>query len=313
MVKDEKKTLFCYNYERYFYQYRIYSIQLKLRKIRVNALYKILKEQFGSMPLILRLAIYETKSKYQLNYLGVLWQLLNPLIQIMAYWFVFGLGLRGAGRTAEMADGSHVSIPFLIWMLAGLIPWFFISSTITEGANSVFKRINLVSKMNFPISALPSVVITSNLFSYFLMMAIYVIMLIANGIYPDIHWIQYIYYLICMIVFMFAFSLFNSTISVLVRDYQQLLQSLTRLLMFLLPILWDIGDKFTGKYEWIATILKLNPLYYIIDGFRKSFIKGDWFFQDVKYTLYFWLITLLLLIVGSLLHLKFRDKFVDFL
>lgn len=275
----------------------------------MNALVKILKEQVTSFPLILRLAAYETKSKYQMNYLGVLWQFLNPLIQMLAYWFVFGIGIR---KSSEMITGVG-EVPFIIWMLAGLIPWFFISPTILDGSNSVYKRINMVAKMNFPISSLPSVAIAANLFSYFVMMAIYVIVLLAFGIYPNLQWLEYIYYLFCMIVFMFAFSLFNSTISVLVRDYQFLLQSVTRLLFFLLPIFWDISTQLGDKHPALLNVIKLNPLFYIIDGFRNSFFDGSWFFEDITYTLYFWAFTLLLLTVGSVLHTKFRDRFVDFL
>ncbi|KJE33520.1 ABC-2 type transporter family protein [Bacillus licheniformis] len=275
----------------------------------MNALVKILKEQVTSFPLILRLAAYETKSKYQMNYLGVLWQFLNPLIQMLAYWFVFGIGIR---KSSEMITGVG-EVPFIIWMLAGLIPWFFISPTILDGSNSVYKRINMVAKMNFPISSLPSVAIAANLFSYFVMMAIYVIVLLAFGIYPNLQWLEYIYYLFCMIVFMFAFSLFNSTISVLVRDYQFLLQSVTRLLFFLLPIFWDISTQLGDKHPALLNVIKLNPLFYIIDGFRNSFLGGSWFFEDATYMLYFWAFTLLLLTVGSVLHMKFRDRFVDFL
>ncbi|MCB6218625.1 ABC transporter permease [Bacillus paralicheniformis] len=275
----------------------------------MKALIRVLKEQFLSLPLIIRLAAYETKSKYQMNYLGVLWQFLNPLIQMLAYWFVFGIGIR---KSSEMVTGVG-EVPFIIWMLAGLIPWFFISPTILDGSNSVYKRINMVAKMNFPISSLPSVAIAANLFSYFVMMAIYVMVLLGFGIYPNLQWLEYIYYLFCMIVFMFAFSLFNSTISVLVRDYQFLLQSVTRLLFFLLPIFWDISTQLGDKHPALLNVIKLNPLFYIIDGFRNSFFGGDWFFEDVTYTLYFWALTLLILTVGSILHMKFRDKFVDFL
>ncbi|NPC94353.1 teichoic acids export ABC transporter permease subunit TagG [Bacillus sp. WMMC1349] len=275
----------------------------------MNALVRIVKEQVTSFPLILRLAAYETKSKYQMNYLGVLWQFLNPLIQMLAYWFVFGMGIRKSGAVSTGIG----EVPFIIWMLAGLIPWFFISPTILDGSNSVFKRINMVAKMNFPISALPSVAIAANLFSYFVMMGIYVIALLAFGIYPSVHWIEYVYYLFCMIVFMFSFSLFNSTISVLVRDYQFLLQSVTRLLFFLLPVFWDISHQLGKNHPNMLAAIKLNPLFYIIDGFRHSFMGGTWFFEDMKYTLYFWIFTLLLLTAGSLLHMKFRDKFVDFL
>ncbi len=275
----------------------------------MKALIRVLKEQFLSLPLIIRLAAYETKSKYQMNYLGVLWQFLNPLIQMLAYWFVFGIGIR---KSSEMVTGVG-EVPFIIWMLAGLIPWFFISPTILDGSNSVYKRINMVAKMNFPVSSLPSVAIAANLFSYFVMMAIYVIALLAFGIYPNLHWLEYIYYLFCMIVFMFAFSLFNSTISVLVRDYQFLLQSVTRLLFFLLPIFWDISTQLGDKHPALLNVIKLNPLFYIIDGFRNSFLGGSWFFEDVTYMLYFWAFTLLLLTVGAVLHMKFRDRFVDFL
>lgn len=262
---------------------------------------KILNEQLRSLPLIIRIALYDTKSKYQSHYLGVLWQLLNPLIQIMAYWFVFGIGIK---RGAPV-DGY----PFIIWMLAGIIPWFFIGPTLTGGANSIYGRINLLSKMNFPVSVLPSITIISNLFSYFTMIFIFIIIMVFNGYYPTLHWLQYVYYLFCMIVFMFSISLFNSTISVIIRDYQQLLQSATRLLFFLTPIFWNMNH----LNHTLQTILKLNPFYYIIDGFRKTFLNGEWFFQDVKYALYFWIITSIFFILGSILHMKFRNRFVDFL
>ncbi|MBM6848667.1 ABC transporter permease, partial [Bacillus licheniformis] len=102
-------------------------------------------------------------------------------------------------------------------------------------------------------------------------------------------------------------------ISVLVRDYQFLLQSVTRLLFFLLPIFWDISTQLGDKHPALLNVIKLNPLFYIIDGFRNSFFDGSWFFEDITYTLYFWAFTLLLLTVGSVLHMKFRDRFVDFL
>ena len=262
---------------------------------------KILHEQWRSFPLIIRIALYDTKSKYQLHYLGVLWQLLSPLIQIMAYWFVFGIGIK---RGAPV-DGY----PFIIWMLAGIIPWFFISPTLTEGANSIYKRINLVSKMNFPVSVLPSIAIMSNLFSYFTMIIIFILVMVISGFYPTLYWLQYFYYLFCMIALMFSISLFNSTISVIIRDYQQLLQSVTRLLFFLTPIFWNMSH----LSPTLQTILKLNPFYYLIDGFRKTFLNGGWFFQDVKYGLYFWIIVIIFLILGSILHMKFRNRFVDFL
>ncbi|MEK5382459.1 ABC transporter permease [Niallia sp. FSL W8-0635] len=267
----------------------------------MNEIKILLKEQYRSIPLIIRLAIYETRSKYEQHYLGVLWQWLNPLIQVFAYWFVFGFGIRKGQPVGEY--------DFIVWMLGGMIAWFFISPTVVEASNSVFKRINMVAKMNFPISSLPSVVIASNLIVHFVMVAIYIIVLLFNGVYPSLHWLQFLYYLVCMVAFMFALTLLNSTISVLIRDYQQLIQAFTRLLFFVTPLFWDPSH----MSNTVQAILKLNPVYYIVSGYRNSFLNGTWFFEDLKYTIYFWLVTLVLLLAGSILHLKFRDKFVDFL
>lgn len=74
---------------------------------------------------------------------------------MLAYWFVFGTVIRNS-KTDITSIGE---VPFIVWMLDGLIPWFFISPTILDGSNSVFKGINMVAKMNFAISSLPSVAI----------------------------------------------------------------------------------------------------------------------------------------------------------
>lgn len=76
---------------------------------------------------------------------------------MLAYWFVFGMC-----NCKPVITGIE-EVPFIVWKLAGLIPWFFISRTILDASNNVFKGINMVAKMNFPISSLPSVVIASNL------------------------------------------------------------------------------------------------------------------------------------------------------
>src|SRR5690625_266776 len=99
----------------------------------------IIKEQIEYRDLILRMAQFETKGMYQTHYLGSLWQYLNPAIQVAIYYTVFGIGLRGGGAT----DGE---VPFLVWLLLGLIPWFFIAPTMIQGSNSVHQKVNLVSR-----------------------------------------------------------------------------------------------------------------------------------------------------------------------
>jgi teichoic acid transport system permease protein len=262
---------------------------------------QVLNEQFKNVHLIFRLAIYDIKGQYQLHYLGWLWQFLNPAFQIALYWFVFGFGIR---------KGSPVGdTPFLVWLLVGLIPWFFIGPSILQGSNSIYSRINLVSKMKFPVSILPTINLMTNSFNFFSMMLILFILLVVNKINAGLYLLQLPYYLLSLYIFLFAVALLFSTISIIIRDFQLVIQSGMRMVFFLLPIVWKIDNLPT----FYVNILKLNPIFYLIEGFRHTFLGGGWFFTELTYTAYFWSITLFILFLGSYMHVKFRNKFVDYI
>lgn len=269
-----------------------------------NSIRQVLKEQFEYRALIFRMAIFENKGMYQGHYLGSLWQFISPALQIAIYWIVFGIGLRSA-RTID-AD-----IPFILWLLIGLIPWFFIAPTVIQGSNSVHQKVTLVSKMNFPVSLLPTIKIVGNSIQFVILLSIMFALLLIYGADFTVYFIQFPYYLLCLYCFLFSFLILSSTISVLIRDYQQLLQSVMRMLLYLSPILWNPESE--NVPDFLSNILKLNPFYYIIEGFRTSIIGNEWFFEDVTYTLYFWVLTLTLLLFGTIIHMKFRKSFVDYL
>ena len=261
----------------------------------------ILREQIQYLKLIFKMAKYDNKSKYQMHYLGVLWQFIMPIIQVGIYWFIFGVGIRSREPVGD--------VPFLVWLIAGLIPWFFIGPTITQASNSVYAKINLVSKMKFPVSVLPTITIVSNAFNFFVMLVIAQIVMMINGIYPTVQTIQLIYYIFASFALVYALSLLFSTLSTIARDFQNMLQSTIRLLFFLTPILWD-PSRLSDLYH---NILKLNPIYYLIIGYRNSFLSEGWIFEDITYSIYFWSFVLLVLLLGSYMHMKFRNKFIDYI
>ena len=138
----------------------------------MNFVFQVLKEQILNFHLIVRLATYDIKGKYQMHYLGAFWQFLNPILRILTYWIVFGLGMRSGQPIGDT--------PYIIWMLVGLIPWFFISPSIMQGSNSIYQRVNLVSKMKFPVSILPTISIVGNAFSFIIMLIILILLLYTN-------------------------------------------------------------------------------------------------------------------------------------
>lgn len=163
--------------------------------------------------------------------------------------------------------------------------------------------------MKFPVSVLPTITIISNGLQFIVMLLVLGVIFLVYGINPGIYIVQLPYYIFSLLVFLFAFTLLFSTISTIIRDFQLVLQSVMRMMLYLLPVLWD-----TSKLPHLfQTILKLNPLYYILEGFRYTLLEHVWFYEDWIYTLYFWSITLLILLIGSFIHIKFRDKFIDYL
>ncbi|WP_277679780.1 ABC transporter permease [Gracilibacillus dipsosauri] len=264
---------------------------------------QVLAEQFQNKELMLRMAVFDIKGMYQIHYLGTLWQFLNPAIQVAIYWTVFGLGMRGGQPVGD--------VPFFLWLLMGLIPWFFISPSLTQSSNSIYQKVSLVSKMNFPVSLLPTVKLISNSFQFIILMVILQIILLLYGYKPSVYILQLPYFIVALYAFLFSFAILSSTIATLIRDYQMLLQSMIRMILYLSPVLWDPnGDRVP---EYLSNILKLNPFYYIIEGFRSSMLGTSWFFEEPIYMLYFWSLTFALLYLGTKVHVKLRNNFVDYL
>lgn len=267
----------------------------------MNLVWLIFKEQVDNFRLIISMAKYNKKSQFQMHYLGTFWQFLTPLLQIGVYWFVFGIGIRGGAPIGE--------IPYFLWLLSGLIPWMFIGPTISQASNSVYSRINLVSKMKFPVSILPTTTIVGNSITFLITLFILVVILILNGYHFTYYSWQIAYYLIATLVFLYSITLLFSTISTIIRDFQSGLQSMVRMLFFLTPILWA-PDRLP---EQLHNILKINPIYYLIDGYRKSLFSQGLFYEDLSYTFYFWALTIFILFIGATIHIKFRDKLIDYI
>lgn len=129
----------------------------------------VLKENFTNLYRIYCISKYELLSDMRDSRLGVFWNFANPAIQIMTYYFVFGL---------IMNRKSVGKIPFIQWMLCGMVVWFFISPCITNGANAIYAKRNVITKMKFPVSVLPATVVGKELFNHFCLMAILVVFLL---------------------------------------------------------------------------------------------------------------------------------------
>ena len=261
--------------------------------------YMVAKEIRDNLVMSFRIAQYDYQLENKGTYLGKIWSLLTPLIQIGIYWFVFGIGLR-RGRDVD-------GYPFIVWMLCGLIPWFCLNGGFLQGANSVVRKANNLSRMKYPLATVPVSAIFVVSFEHVMMLVVMIFMLFCKGVYPKLGWINTIYYIVYMFVFLVSLSLVTSVLTVITRDFYKLLQSLMRLLFYITPILWTMND----MPQLYQKVMEYNPVYYVVKGFRESILYNTPFWTHYDKLIVFWGINILLFLLGANLQMKFKHKFID--
>ncbi|MHA6250852.1 ABC transporter permease [Oceanobacillus sp. CAU 1775] len=273
----------------------------------MKSAFKVIQEQINHFYLIRRLSIYELKSKNKNNYLGVAWELINPAIQLLIYWFVFG-----TLRSRAPVEVAGVEVEFFSWLVAAFFLWIFFYQGTIQGSKSIYSRLRMLSKMNFPMSIIPSYVIFSHFYVHLLMVAISATILHISGYHLNAYTLQIFYYMFGAVALIFALSLITSTLSTIIRDIHMFLNSTLRMLLYLSGVLWPIT--ILADFPTIMNLMKLNPLYYLIEGYRAAFFSSELhFITNWEYTLYFWGVVIVLLIFGAFLHMKFRRHFIDYL
>ncbi len=253
-----------------------------------------------------RYAIWQlTKRDYKNRYVGsafgFVWTILQPLAMITVLWLVFAK----AFQRGDLADG----VPFIAWLTVGMIVWEFFSEVI-KSATKVFNSYSyLVKKINFRIAVLPIVKILSSLFVHIIFVFIAIAIILFAGVDFSLYWFQFLYYLVAMLLMILGISWITSSLQVFFQDTEQIVSIFLRFGFWLTPIFWQI-DFLPESYRfWF----KLNPMFYIVEGYRNSFIYEIPFWQDLNLTIYFWALTIFFLVVGGLLFRRLRPHFSDVL
>ncbi|CDH92152.1 ABC transporter permease [Clostridium botulinum] len=261
----------------------------------------LFQELKNNKTLIWNLSKNDFKTKYAGSYLGITWAFVQPIVTILVYWFVFEFGLK-AGSPME-------GVPFVVWLVSGIIPWFFFQEALLNATNCMLEYSYLVKKVVFKISILPIVKVISALFVHFVFIGFLFIVAGIYGFYPSKYSIQLIYYSFCTFFMVLAISYATSAIVIFFKDLGQIINIFLQVGMWMTPIMWSytIVPK---NFQWIV---KLNPMYYIVEGYRDTFINKAWFFQRYFQTVYFWVIILGLFILGTVIFKKLKPHFADVL
>lgn len=261
---------------------------------------EFIRLSFNNKNIIKSLSINDFKSKYASSYLGIIWGFIHPLITILVYWFVFQVGFR---------SGDVGDTPYILWFIAGIIPWFFFSEALPSATNSFIEYSYLVKKVVFKIELLPIVKIISSIFVHLFFILFLFVVMIAYGKFPGLCSLQFIYYSFAMMVLVYAVSILTSTIILFFRDLGQIVAIIVSVGFWATPIGWQLGMLPAN----VARLFKLNPMYYIVTGYRDSFVDNIFIWQRPYETIYFWLFCFVTFFVGVKMYNRLKPHFSDVL
>lgn len=262
-------------------------------------------ELYQNRHLIWKLAKNDFKKRYAGSYLGAVWALAQPVVTVAMYYIVFDKIFNNASPTMR----GGVEIPYVLFLTAGLVPWFFFSEALNNGTNALLEYNYLVKKVVFKISILPIIKVIAATFIHAFFVVVLLLVAAGYGYYPSVYSLQLVYYTFCLFVFVLAISYTTCAVVVFFKDLSQIINIVLQIGMWATPILWNI-EELKGSF---VVLLKLNPLVYIVNGYRSAIYEKIWFFNDFFSTMYFWIVTVVLFGIGALIFKKLKVHFADVL
>lgn len=275
---------------------------MKTDRPNKNERISVFKDLLQNRLLISDLVKNDFKTKYAGSYFGIIWAFIQPVVTVLVYWFVFQVAFH-----SQPVD----NYPFVLWLVAGLVPWFFFSDALNSGSLAFLDYSYLVKKVVFRISILPFVKVGSALIVHFVFLAFTLLLYLANGFVPDLYYLQILYYTFALFAFSVSVAYVMSSIVVFFKDLTQIINIILQVGVWVTPILWNLST--TPISEPLKLILMLNPMFYITQGYRDSLIYKTWFWESPNLTIYFWAVTIGLYVLGTWMFKRLKVHFADVL
>lgn len=268
----------------------------------MHSITEILKDHFQYRQQIFKLAKADLVKTYRGAALGWAWAIIKPAVTIFVYWFAFAIGLR-AGKDVN-------GFPFFLWLISGVVPWFYMSEMITGGTESIRRYSYLVTKMKFPVSTIPTFVSISKFMVNLILMIIVIAIFVGMGYFPDLYILQLPFYMILNFIFFTAFALFSSLLASMSKDFANLVKSLVTAVFWLSGIIFNVNSI---NIPWLKSLMMVNPVTFLVEGYRNCFVNQVWFWEQPKRLMYFAIILAVLIILGIWTYRRLRKEIPDVL
>ena len=209
--------------------------------------------------LLRELVVRDMKLRYKRSLLGLTWSLLNPLLQLLVFHFIFSLVL-------------PLNIPnFALFLFTGILVWSWFQSSLSAATGAIVDNRELVRRPGFPVAVLPIVTVTTNLIHFLFALPILLIFLVVTGIPLTGALLALPLVITLQFLLILGIAYFLATFHVTFRDTQYLVGISLLLGFYLTPIFYDVGT-LPARYQ---TIYNLNPLVHLLGAYRSILIGGE--------------------------------------
>ena len=269
----------------------------------LSTLATILKDNWEWRKQIGRLAIFELVKKSRGAVLGWAWFFIKPAMYIFCFWFALEIGLR-AGNSAEGAP------PYILWLCAGLVPWFFIQDMLGSGIDVLHRYPYLVNKIKFPLSGISTIFTGATMIVQLMLMVVLFAIYFACGMPVDVYLLQVPILLLLMFLFWDVVSILFSQLSAMSKDVKNLMGAMSTPFFWLSGVLFDVKGIHIG---WIQVLLNFNPITFFVTSFSGAFYDKTWLWNDTAGCIGFAVVFVVTLLAALFVYKKFNEEVCDVL
>lgn len=232
----------------------------------------------------------DIKILYAQTVLGFSWAILQPLMQIVIFTVIFG-------KIAKVATDG---LPYFLFSTVAIIPWTYMSQSMTQASQSLVTGQNMLGKIYFPRIFFPLAPILARLIDFAISMVIILFVSLYYRVYPTWNLALFPFFILLMACVSVGASFWLSTLAIRFRDVKHAMPFVIRMLMYTAPVVYtasSIPDMYRFGYS-------LNPLVAVIEGFRACLLGTAFPWQFI------WpgIITAIMLFISGIYYFKRMEK-----
>lgn len=249
--------------------------------------------------MVFDLAKNDFRREYAGSVLGFAWAFIQPLMFIAVLYVVFTVGLRTNPAGAEM--------PFVVYLTVGMICWMYFATNLASITGVFLSYSFLINKVNFRLSVLPLVKLLSSVPTHLVLVGVAVGLAWKEGFAPTLYTLQLGYYFLCLFCLLYGVGLAASAANLFVRDVQRGIAVVVQFGFWATPVFWN-PSILPERFEfWV----RLNPVWYLVDGYRDSIVSQIGFWEKPVAGLIFWATVGLFWIVAMVLYRRLKPHFAE--